>query len=125
VIDHVSLGCSDLLRAAGLYQRLLGILDYGQTGQTSAQAAFGPKGEQHFFLYPQADGAAVAGAGTHVAFSASTVLQIDRFAAAAVEAGLEVLRPAGRRPDISPFYYGTIVRDFDGNMIEAVVQLGP
>ena len=43
------------------------------------------------------------------------------FVAAAMALGASVVRPAGKRPDISPDYFGAIIDDPDGHRIEVVV----
>ncbi|HYE00591.1 MAG TPA: VOC family protein [Alphaproteobacteria bacterium] len=119
MIDHVSFGCADLDAAAALYARLLGCLGYEQTRRDPAAAAFGRDGSLVFWLN-RVEGAAVAGAGSHVAFAAAAPAQVDALGALARAEGLTIRRPPGRRPDIGPAYYGIVLEDRDGNVIEAV-----
>ncbi|MET0144631.1 MAG: VOC family protein, partial [Ilumatobacteraceae bacterium] len=57
---------------------------------------------------------------SHIAFSAADRDAVDRFFDAAVAAGAEVLHEPRVWPEYHPDYYGTFVRDPDGNNVEAV-----
>ena len=120
MFDHVSLGTSDLDRGTELFRALLACVGAGVTKRYDDYTSFGPDGTAWFYLYQQPDGVTVAGGGTHVAFSAASKEQVDALCDAAGAHGAEIRRPAGRRPDLDPRYYGTVVKDFDGNVIEAV-----
>ncbi len=70
----------------------------------------------------QAEGKGARGpvAGFHVAFSASSREAVDRFHAAALEAGGRDNGAPGLRPKYHEGYYGAYVFDPDGNNVEAV-----
>jgi catechol 2,3-dioxygenase-like lactoylglutathione lyase family enzyme len=123
MIDHVSLGTSDLDRGAAFFQAILSCIGAGLTKRDGESASFGPNGTEWFYLYQQQAGVTVAGGGTHVAFAASSKEQVDALCETARANGATIRRPAGPRPDISDRYYGTVVVDFDGNVIEAVTYL--
>jgi catechol 2,3-dioxygenase-like lactoylglutathione lyase family enzyme len=57
---------------------------------------------------------------SHIAFSAPDRATVQAFEAAAVAQGAEVLHPARLWPEYHRDYYGTFVRDPDGNNVEAV-----
>jgi predicted lactoylglutathione lyase len=65
----------------------------------------------------------VAGGGTHVAFAAASTREVDALCEAARRHGAEIRRPSGRRTELDERYYGTVILDFDGNVIEAVTYL--
>ena len=46
---------------------------------------------------------------------------VDAAYASALEAGAQVVRPAGLHPDIAAGYYGAVLFDLDGNKLEIVV----
>jgi catechol 2,3-dioxygenase-like lactoylglutathione lyase family enzyme len=123
MIDHVSLGTSDLKRGTAFFETLLSHVGAAVTKRYDDYTSFGPNGTEWFYLYQQAPGVAIAGGGTHVAFSATSKEQVDALCEAARANGATIRRPAGLRPDISERYYGTVVVDFDGNVIEAVTYL--
>lgn len=120
MIDHVSLGSHRFQEAVRFYQECFLPLGYRLERHTPEEAAFGPDGKSVFFLYPVAPGDAVAGARCHVAVSAETREKILEFHRRAVQRGAATLRAPGGRPDISPDYFGTVIRDLDGHTIEVV-----
>jgi catechol 2,3-dioxygenase-like lactoylglutathione lyase family enzyme len=123
MFDHVSLGTSDLARGTEFFGALLACVGAEITKHYDDYTSFGPNGTESFFLYRQQPGIAIAGGGTHVAFSAASPAQVDALCDTARRLGAEIRRPAGTRPDLSPRYYGTVVVDFDGNVLEAVAYL--
>jgi catechol 2,3-dioxygenase-like lactoylglutathione lyase family enzyme len=119
VIDHVSIGVSDLPRSIEFYARALAPLGFGPLGagqEDGLDMSFGPEGLDDFIIslrYP-------TGAPVHVCFAADTREQVDAFHAAALAAGGRDNGAPGPRPDYSEGYYGAFVLDPDGHNIEAV-----
>lgn len=120
MIDHVSLGVRDLAIARRFYDALLAPLGHSASTESEAELGYGPMGMAgRFFLYPVPKGQ-VASPGAHVAFTARDCAAVDAAFGAAMSEGATILRPAGRHPDISATYYGTMLLDFDGNKLEIV-----
>jgi catechol 2,3-dioxygenase-like lactoylglutathione lyase family enzyme len=119
VIDHVTVGVSDLHRSREFYRRALIPLGFAEIGPSSV----GPH-EIEFGLDEAADFAISTayptGASVHVAFAADRREQVDAFYAAAIEAGGRDNGAPGVRPEYSEGYYGAFVLDPDGHNIEAV-----
>ena len=119
VIDHVSIGVSDLPRSIEFYTRALAPLGFGPLGSWSEDArerSFGPDDLDDFGIslqYP-------TGAPVHVCFAADSREQVDAFHAAALAAGGRDNGAPGPRPEYSEGYYGAFVLDPDGHNIEAV-----
>jgi catechol 2,3-dioxygenase-like lactoylglutathione lyase family enzyme len=118
VIDHVTIGVSDLSRSREFYARALVPLGFAEVGVLR-------EGEEvEFGLEEAADFAISTRYGTdspaHVAFAADRREQVDAFYAAALAAGGRDNGPPGLRPEYSPDYYGAFVLDPDGHNIEAV-----
>lgn len=86
VIDHLSIGVSDLARSRDFYSRALlplGFAEIGAWSQASRAVAFGLEEADDFAistLYP-------SGGPVHVAFAADRREQVDAFYAVAVAAG--------------------------------------
>jgi catechol 2,3-dioxygenase-like lactoylglutathione lyase family enzyme len=59
------------------------------------------------------------GNGMHIGFAAKSKEAIHAFHRAALAAGGTNEGDPGPRPDYGPAYYGTFVRDRDGNKLEA------
>jgi catechol 2,3-dioxygenase-like lactoylglutathione lyase family enzyme len=119
VVDHISVGVSDLARSTEFYTRALAPLGFGPLGQWRdgvREMAFGPEGLDDFAIsleYP-------VGAPVHVAFAAESRDEVDAFHAAALAAGGRDNGAPGPRPEYSEGYYGAFVLDPDGHNIEAV-----
>lgn len=119
VIDHVSVGVSDLPRSIEFYRRALAPLGFTPLGpwrEDAHEMSFGVEGAADFAVsldYP-------VGAGVHVCFAADSQEQVDAFHAAAVAAGGRDNGAPGQRPEYSRGYYGAFVLDPDGHNVEAV-----
>lgn len=119
VIDHVTVGVSDVARSREFYARALTPLGFAEIGPWHEGA-----GEVEFGLDEAADFAISAeyetGASVHVAFAADRREQVDAFYAAALAAGGSDNGRPGLRPEYSDGYYGAFVLDPDGHNVEAV-----
>jgi catechol 2,3-dioxygenase-like lactoylglutathione lyase family enzyme len=119
VIDHVSIGVSDLPRSIEFYALALAPLGFERLGpwaEDARQMSFGPPELDDFGIsleYP-------VGAPVHVCFAADSQDQVDAFHAAALAAGGRDNGAPGPRPEYSAGYYGAFVLDPDGHNIEAV-----
>jgi catechol 2,3-dioxygenase-like lactoylglutathione lyase family enzyme len=118
VVDHVSLGVSDLARSREFYRHALtplGFSELGQWREGASEVTFGLEEADDFAI-----STAYAVGGAHVAFAADRRDQVDAFYAAALKAGGRDNGQPGLRPEYSPGYYGAFVLDPDGHNIEAV-----
>jgi catechol 2,3-dioxygenase-like lactoylglutathione lyase family enzyme len=119
VIDHLTVGVSDLVRSREFYRKALaplGFVELGPWRDGIREVMFGLEGADDFALsleYP-------AGAPVHVAFAADRRDQVDAFYDAALAAGGRDNGRPGLRPEYSEGYYGAFVLDPDGHNIEAV-----
>ncbi len=124
VIDHVTVGVSDIDRSRDFYTYALLPLGFSQIGPEREGAA-----EIEFGLEEAADFAISSAYGTgapvHVAFAADRREQVDAFHAAAIAAGGRDNGPPGLRPQYSDGYYGAFVLDPDGHNVEAVCHGEP
>ena len=118
MIDHTSLGVRNYTQAVTFYTACLAPLGYAPQRVQDDEAAFGTPEAWGFFLYP-AQGSLV-GDRAHIAFSAPAREAVETFHREAASRGATTVRPPGPRPDISPEYYGTVVKDADGHTLEAV-----
>jgi catechol 2,3-dioxygenase-like lactoylglutathione lyase family enzyme len=119
VIDHVSIGVSDLPRSVAFYTRALAPLQCRPRGpwrDGADEMSFGIDGANDFAV---SLGYRV-GAPVHVAFAADSREQVDAFYEAALAAGGVDNGAPGERPEYSAGYYGAFVLDPDGHNIEAV-----
>jgi catechol 2,3-dioxygenase-like lactoylglutathione lyase family enzyme len=120
MIDHVSVGVSDLERAARFYEATLAPLGLARVVTRPATVGFG-KAYPEFWINLRANMAEVAAeSGGHICLRAKTTAEVDAFHAAALNAGGRSDGAPGLRPHDRVRYYAAFVRDPDGNRIEAV-----
>ena len=120
MIDHISVGVSDLNRAAGFYQATLAPLGLVRLVTRPATVGFG-KAYPEFWINLRADMARVEpDSGAHICLRAKSSGEVDAFHAAALNAGGSSDGAPGLRPHDRVRYYAAFVRDPDGNRIEAV-----
>ena len=120
MLDHLSLGVTDLGRAMRFYDAAFAPLGYARRLSNEGEAAYGPEGAPTFWLYPMKPGESVVGAGTHIAITAPDRMSVESAHAAAIAAGGASVRPPAERPDISDNYFGAVVLDPDGHKLELV-----
>ena len=120
MIDHVSVGVSDLERAARFYEATLAPLGLVAAGDAAATIGFG-KTYPEFWINLRAGMAQVAPeSGVHICLRAKSTADVDAFHAAALQAGGRSDGAPGLRPHDRVRYYAAFVIDPDGNRIEAV-----
>jgi catechol 2,3-dioxygenase-like lactoylglutathione lyase family enzyme len=119
VIDHLTIGVSDLKTSRRWYTEALAPLGFSEIGPWSDAAravSFGLEGANDFAISEEYE----AGGQLHLAFAAETKEQVDAFHAAALAAGGTDNGAPGPRPEYSKGYYGAFVLDPDGHNVEAV-----
>lgn len=122
MLDHVTIGVTDLARSRAFYDAALaplGIAHMFTEGDTFAGYGNGGKAFFWFGLRPGPQTSA------HVAFVAVDRVTVDRFHAAALAAGGTDHGAPGLRPLYHADYYGAFVLDPDGHNFEAVCHQPP
>ncbi len=120
MIDHISVGVSDLERAATFYEAMLAPLGLTRLVTRPATVGFG-KTYPEFWINLRAGMPRVApGSGVHICLRARTTADVDAFHAAALAAGGASDGAPGLRPHERVRYYAAFIVDPDGNRIEAV-----
>jgi len=120
MIDHASIGASDLARSIDFYSACLQTLGYTLQHRDAGQAIYGADGHWGFALYPAAPDAPLVGSRTHIAFTAPSQEAARAFYDTALARGATKLREPGLRPDINDAYYGMMIQDPDAHSIEVV-----
>ena len=120
MLDHVTLGVSDLERSKKFYDRALAPLGiarlYAEAGRF---AGYGVDPKAFFWIGTRAS----SQSGAHIALTAKDRATVDRFYAEAIAAGATDNGRPGLRPHYHANYYGAFVLDPDGHNIEAVCHL--
>ena len=120
MIDHISVGVSDLDRAARFYVTALAALGLSRLVSRPATIGFG-KSYPEFWINLRPGMTQVAPeSGAHVCLRARTIEEVDAFHAAALNGGGRSDGAPGLRPHDRVSYYAAFVLDPDGNRIEAV-----
>ena len=120
MIDHISVGVSDLERSTRFYELTLAPLGLAKLVTRPASVGFG-KRYPEFWIHLRPNMAFVeSDSGSHVCLRATSESEVDAFHQAALGAGGSSDGAPGLRPHERVRYYAAFVRDPDGNRIEAV-----
>jgi catechol 2,3-dioxygenase-like lactoylglutathione lyase family enzyme len=121
MLDHLSIGVSDLERAGAFYDAVLAPMGYARLFSKRA-IGYGKPGDkdEQFAIIASGAEARAPGVGCHIALNAPNREAVDAFHAAALRAGGIDEGAPGLRPQYGAGYYAAFVRDLDGYRIEAV-----
>jgi catechol 2,3-dioxygenase-like lactoylglutathione lyase family enzyme len=123
MLHHLSFGVSDLARAAGFYDAALAPLRFVRVWADETAVGYGREGEGDKFAIKLVQaGLSIPGNGFHVAFSAGSRVEVDRFYVAALQHGGRDNGAPGLRAVYGPHYYAAFVFDPDGYPLEGVVN---
>jgi catechol 2,3-dioxygenase-like lactoylglutathione lyase family enzyme len=126
MLHHVSVGVSDVARAATFYDAVLRTLGYKRVVEYLPYGVgYGDDHAEFWIGLPHDQRPMSAGNGVHLGFSARSKDQVHKFHAAALAHGGSNNGEPGPRPDYGPDYYGAFVYDLDGNKIEATLHAAP
>jgi catechol 2,3-dioxygenase-like lactoylglutathione lyase family enzyme len=117
MLDHVTIGVSDIARSTAFYDRALRPLGIERLYAEGQDFAGYGAGRKAFFWIGLRAGAQTS---THVAFTAEDRQTVQQFYRAALAAGGRDNGEPGLRPHYHESYYGAFVLDPDGHNIEAV-----
>jgi catechol 2,3-dioxygenase-like lactoylglutathione lyase family enzyme len=123
MIDHISIGVTDLKASTAFYEEVLSHLDYELRDPRAKTSGFGRRGKSHseFWLNARPGMAKVpADSGTHICLRTKSADAVKAFYEAAVRLGATDDGAPGIRSHYSENYYAAFIRDFDGNKIEVV-----
>src|SRR5258708_37780097 len=117
MLDHVTIGVSDIERSKAFYDQALRPLGIERLyAEGPASAGYGA-GRKAFFWIGLRHASQT---GTHVAFTAEDWETVRQFHRAALAAGGQDNGPPRLRPPYPENYYGAFILDPDGHNIEAV-----
>ena len=119
MLDHVTIGVSDLERSKTFYDKALKAIGIERLYSEGAES-FGYGAQKKAFFWIGLKPSAIT--GVHVAFAVPDRAAVDRFYVAAVGAGGRDNGKPGLRTNYHPHYYGAFVFDLDGHNIEAVCR---
>jgi catechol 2,3-dioxygenase-like lactoylglutathione lyase family enzyme len=122
MIDHLSLGVSDLNRAGAFYDAVLATLGYVRLFTHERAVGYGPPGapDEAFAILAAGEHAKPPGGGCHLAFRAPHREAVDSFHSIALQNGAIDEGGPGLRPKYGSGYYAAFVLDPNGYRLEAV-----
>jgi catechol 2,3-dioxygenase-like lactoylglutathione lyase family enzyme len=123
MIDHISVGVTDLERATRFYESVLGTIGYARLDVRATTVGFGKRYSEFWLNHRPSMSVVEADSGGHVCLRAPNKQAVNAFHAAALAAGGQSDGAPGERPQHGDGYYAAYVRDLDGNRIEAVTFL--
>ena len=113
MIDHLSIGVSNLAKSKQFYQAALEPLGYTVKIEMDHGVCFGSDAGDFWIVKSTPS-------NIHIAFAAQNREIVDQFYQAAMKAGAVDNGAPGLRPHYHEHYYGAFVFDPDGYNIEAV-----
>jgi catechol 2,3-dioxygenase-like lactoylglutathione lyase family enzyme len=120
MIDHISVGVSDLERSARFYEATLAPLGLSRLVTRPATIGFGKTYPEFWINSREAMTQVAPESGVHICLRANATADVDAFHAAALQAGGRSDGAPGLRPHDRVKYYAAFIIDPDGNRIEAV-----
>ena len=120
MIDHISVGVSDLERSARFYELTLAPLGLARLVTRPGTVGFGKTYPEFWINFRPGMAQVAREGGAHVCLRAKSAADVDAFHAAALNAGGCSDGAPGLRPHDRVRYYAAFVIDPDGNRIEAV-----
>lgn len=122
MLDHISIGVSDLAVASRFYDAVLAPLGYVRVLTHLRASGYGRPGDKDeaFAILAAGPEARAPGAGCHVAFQAANREAVGAFHEVALGMGAADEGAPGPRPLHGAGYYAAFVRDADGYRLEAV-----
>lgn len=117
MLDHLSIQCNDPALSATFYDTVLAPLGGKRIMEFGDVIGFGVT-FPCFWIGPHTTGEGFR--ESHIAFVAPSRDAVIAFRDAAAAVGSEVLHEPRVWPEYHPGYFGTFVRDPDGNNVEAV-----
>jgi catechol 2,3-dioxygenase-like lactoylglutathione lyase family enzyme len=118
MLAHVSIQCTDLAASAAFYDAVLAPLAGQRIMEPDGAIGYGVPPVPDFWIGRQRTGEGFR--ETHIAFTAPDRAAVQSFFEAARRLGAELLHEPRLWPEYHPNYYGSFVRDPDGNNVEAV-----
>ena len=120
MIDHISVGVSNLDRSAAFYEATLATLGLTRLVTRPRTIGFGKAYPEFWINLREAMPPVAPESGVHICLRAKTTSEVDAFHAAALASGGDSDSAPGIRPHDRVRYYAAFVVDPDGNRIEAV-----
>ncbi|MEL6298613.1 MAG: VOC family protein [Pseudomonadota bacterium] len=125
MIDHVSLGVSDIESSRRFYAAILAPLGFKRLVDLPGRVGFGKRYPELWLLARPAMARVADDTGCHVSLRSEDRAGVDAFHATAIEKGGMCDGEPRLRAYSMANAYAAFIRDPDGNRVEAVHLMGP
>lgn len=124
MLDHLSLGVSNLRRSVAFYDAVLASLGYIRLWSDDTAAGYGLPGQtdEPFAIKQETEGAVATPRRLHIAFAASAREAVRQFHATALTHGASDDGEPGVHTEYGAGYFAAFVVDPDGYRLEAVLH---
>jgi catechol 2,3-dioxygenase-like lactoylglutathione lyase family enzyme len=122
MIDHLSVGVDDIKLAKEFYNPVFETIGISPLAEMDGLLAYGVKTIQFLAMSPHDGNISSSGNGTHIAFSAKTPDEVDRFYASSLSNGGTCAGEPGPRAYPHAEVYAAYVRDPFGNKLEVLTN---
>ena len=120
MIDHLSVGVSDIEKGKAFYDAVLGTVGFTAMAAADSYVAYGTDRVEFLIMLPFNKEEQTFGNGVHIAFPAKDDAAVDAFYKAALDNGGSDEGQPGERPYPHAPVYGAFVRDPFGNKLEVL-----
>jgi catechol 2,3-dioxygenase-like lactoylglutathione lyase family enzyme len=120
MIDHVSIGVSNLGTASEFYEPVLGVLGLIKLVEKPGTVGFGKKYAEFWLNHRSEKAGSPRDDGIHICLRAKSIEVVKAFYDLAIKSGASSSGEPGYRPEYHKGYYAAFIRDQDHNHIEVV-----
>jgi catechol 2,3-dioxygenase-like lactoylglutathione lyase family enzyme len=120
MIDHVSIGVTDLDAAGVFYTEVLAAAGVEKMVDKPGTVGFGKKYPEFWLNQRPAEAGSTANSGNHVCLRVPSRAVVDEFHSRALALGASSDGQPGFRPEYHERYYAAFIIDPDGNRVEVV-----
>lgn len=120
MIDHISVGVTDLNNASVFYASIFDALGISQLVEKPGTVGFGKKYPEFWLNHRPNKELTPKDNGTHICLRASSVEAVNEFYQRAINLGAISSGEPGYRDEYHKGYYAAFIKDIDQNHIEVV-----
>lgn len=120
MIDHISVGVTDLNNAVVFYSSIFDSLGISKLVEKPGTVGFGKKYPEFWLNHRPNKALPAQDSGTHICLRASSIEAVNQFYQKAMDLGATSSGEPGYRAEYHKGYYAAFIKDTDQNHIEVV-----
>ena len=125
MLYHTAICVTDVARSAIFYDEVLATLGMERIIDLPGAVGYGGDHAEFWIQSPQQESFLTVTIGGHYAFQAESQETVDAFHSTALKAGGKTALTPARHPQYGPNYYGAVIEDLDGQMVEILFKGRP